>query len=129
MILGITGGPRTGKTELAKRLSKRFSLRVFHTDEVRGVGWARQPYQIISLATGADIIEGVQVARAIRKGLVVDSPLIVLARPLAELTPGQSNMTSGLATILRSLSIRIEEFVAPADAEAYIVEYMIGANP
>jgi hypothetical protein len=102
MRIGITGGPKTGKTTLAKKLEEQFAVTVFHTDDVKHLPWDQQPAEIVRRAPRQGIIEGVQVARAARKGLTLDW-LLVLDQPLEQLTRDQKAMAKGLETILQGV--------------------------
>lgn len=99
--IAIVGGPRAGKTTLA-RLADRH---VIHTDDYRTRTWEAVPHAVIAdvldLAQYGHrwIVEGVQVARALRKGLEVQV-VIVLNEPLNELTPRQEGMRKGVMTVL-----------------------------
>ena len=103
--IAIVGGPRSGKTTLA-RLADRH---VIHTDDYRTRSWEAVPHAVIadirdleadSLSRGNRwIIEGVQVARALRKGLEVDV-VLVLNEPLEDLTTRQEGMRKGVMTVL-----------------------------
>lgn len=105
--IAIVGGPRAGKTTLA-RLADRH---VIHTDDYRTRSWEAVPHAVIadirdleadSLSRGNRwIIEGVQVARALRKGLEVDV-VLVLNEPLEDLTTRQEGMRKGVMTVLAS---------------------------
>lgn len=71
----IAGGPDAGKTALANwAAAGRF---VLHTDIYRAIDWADVPAAVIAGCANRDrlIVEGVQVARALRAGLQVDAVL------------------------------------------------------
>jgi dephospho-CoA kinase len=97
--IAIVGGPRAGKTTLS-RLTDR---PVIHTDDYRDRSWEAVPHAVIAdvldLQGDRFIVEGVQVARALRKGLEVDV-VLVLNEPLSELTPRQEGMRKGVMTVL-----------------------------
>ena len=97
--VAIVGAPRTGKTTLAATCTDR---EVIHTDDHKQAAWANQPAIIIGRTAGRErfVIEGVQTARALRKGLEVDAE-IVLTEPKVEVTPGQKAMGKGHDKILR----------------------------
>lgn len=128
MRICITGGPRTGKTTLAEKLSAQhetcygvFCPRIdgplrdgkrcgepLHTDDLIPLGWS-EASQAASLwldAPGPWIIEGVAVSRALRKWRdahpgeppPVDR-VIYLTEPREALTPGQLTMAKGVATV------------------------------
>ena len=95
----ITGGPRTGKTTLAASLGA--GMPVTNCDDFIGMGWSESSAHVATLLErpGPWVIEGVQVARALRKWLAAHVPivtdsrpcdrLIILRTPHVELTPGQ----------------------------------------
>jgi len=121
--IGITGGPLTGKTTLANELARKLRVNVFHVDDVKYLPWKDQPQEIIKRAPPNGILEGVQVARAVRKGLAVDF-LVVLDFPLKQPTPKQLAMSRGLETILKSIQgCSIVRCASPRDAQNYIEEY------
>lgn len=97
--LAIVGGPRTGKTTLARSIRDRH---VIGTDDFMALPWEEVPGKVIEAAGAAGrsfVVEGVQAARALRKGLVVDA-VVVMTRPKTALTEGQASMTKGVATVL-----------------------------
>jgi hypothetical protein len=100
----IVGGPLTGKTTLARRLG---SSRVRSTDELRHLDWSE-----VSAAAalwldeaGGWVIEGVAMARAIRKWLrahpsaPIDFVIVLASQPRGERTKGQASMAKGVATV------------------------------
>lgn len=103
--IAIVGGPRAGKTTLA-RLADR---QVIHTDDYRTRSWEAVPHAVIADIRDLEadygqrgnrwIIEGVQVARALRKGLDVDV-VLVLNEPLEDLTTRQDGMRKGVMTVI-----------------------------
>lgn len=77
---------------------------MFGTDILIGVAsWADAPHAFIGVCQGVPrfVAEGVQVARALRKGLRVDC-IVSLNTPKVELSPGQARMTKGIATVMAS---------------------------
>ena len=88
--IAIVGGPKVGKTTLGACVIDR---RVLHTDEFMTKDWGDQPQLILEALADEDrfVVEGVQVARALRKGLEVDV-VIVLTVPRAERTPRQAGL-------------------------------------
>lgn len=97
--IAITGGPRAGKTTWAQRITDRA---VIHTDDFRSSPWPEVPFLVIEACQErqAFCVEGVQVPRALRKGLEVDA-VIWLSEPLLELSDGQERMRKGTDTIFR----------------------------
>lgn len=96
--VAIVGGPRTGKTTFARSVRDR---PVISTDDYMDLPWEDVPAKVIEAAAAAGasfVVEGVQAARALRKGLEVDA-VIVLTQPKTELTPGQAAMGKGVMTV------------------------------
>lgn len=101
--VAIAGGPNTGKTTLSRMVGGR---PVYHTDDHRGLAWEAVPHAVIAEVldqTGGGrepfVVEGVQVPRTLRKGLVVDA-VVWLDEPLEEESKGQATMRKGCATVL-----------------------------
>ncbi len=97
--IAIVGGPRVGKSTLAARVTDR---PVFSTDEFMGTPWDDVPGAVNAKADtqGASwVVEGVQVARALRKGLKPDV-VVYLDGPAHEaLSTGQEAMAKAVATV------------------------------
>jgi hypothetical protein len=92
--IAIVAPPKHGKTTLAKALKERYeSLNVIHCDEYISHSWTEQPLVIIEeVAKHKEwLIEGVQVARAMRKGLRPDA-VVVLEKQLQKHTPKQAQL-------------------------------------
>ena len=102
--IGITGGPNTGKTSLANEYAEhRDGAIVVHGDDLMHLEWSEASKQLAKLGNTAEppvIIEGVQVPRAIRKGLWLDV-LVVRSTPFVELTKRQRAMQKGIDTVIR----------------------------
>lgn len=96
--VGVTGGPKVGKTTICMGVDDRV---VVNTDATKDMPWEDQPHEIIRMLKGLDryLIEGVQVPRALRKGLELDA-LLVLSKPHEERTPRQEGMAKGVETVL-----------------------------
>lgn len=73
--IAICGGPATGKTTIATWCTKDRPL--LHTDDFMHLEWAEVPQAVIDQCSHHPrfVVEGVQVARALRKGLQVDAVL------------------------------------------------------
>jgi len=103
----LTGGPRTGKTHLAKsRVSDGFRVR--HTDSLVGVHeWSQASAEVAKWLgePGPWIVEGVTAVRALRKWMAAnpdEKPADVVAwlhRPLETRSKGQESMAKGCETI------------------------------
>lgn len=117
----ILGGPRTGKTTLAKSMALQARrgarpqtvgmdghVNVYHTDDLIRLGWseASRAAAMWFDEPGPWIIEGVAVVRALRKWRdahpgeppPVDR-VIRLTTPHVELTSGQATMARGEETV------------------------------
>lgn len=89
-----------GKTTLAGIVTDRL---VVGTDTYKQLDWAVIPERMIAEVGDAPrfLIEGVQVARALRKGLEVDA-VIFLTRPkVNHRKPGQIAMAKGVWTVFQ----------------------------
>ncbi len=95
--VAIAGGPKTGKTTLANLVpGKRF-----HGDDHIGKGWSEASEALaveVNDYTLPLVVEGVQVPRALRKGMRVDA-VIWLEQPHVKLTKEQATMAKGVATV------------------------------
>ncbi len=97
--VAITGGPKVGKTTLAKMIIDR---PVLHTDDQRGeTEWSKQSENVMVMVNaqhGKCVIEGVRVPHALRKGMKVDA-VIYLTHPWVEQTPRQFGMSKAVRTV------------------------------
>lgn len=73
--IAVCGGPKVGKTTIATWCTKDRPL--LHTDDLMHLEWADVPAAVIEQCSHHSqfVVEGVQVARALRKGLQVDAVL------------------------------------------------------
>lgn len=105
----ITGGPKTGKTTMANRMSLGATPDVRHTDDlIASHDWSAASLEASKWfdEPGPWIIEGVAVSRALRKWRdahpgeppPVDR-VIRLTKPHVELLKGQATMAKGEATV------------------------------
>lgn len=68
----VIGKPGAGKTTIARLLSKKWGIPLLSTDDFRSGDWENDLYTImdeLEARSGAIISEGVQMYRALRKGL------------------------------------------------------------
>jgi dephospho-CoA kinase len=96
--LAITGGPKTGKTTLSNTANDR---RVVHGDDRIDLGWSESSLAMardVNEWPGPIVIEGVQVPRALRKGMRVDA-VLWLSTPRVPLTSAQAAMAKGVQTV------------------------------
>jgi broad-specificity NMP kinase len=115
----ITGGPRTGKTTLARSLSPHARS----TDDVIHLGWSEASAEVATWfdRPGPWVIEGVAVPRALRKWLEANphvkvgekwihppcDRIIFLSKPHERLSKGQSSMAAGVLTVWREIAQRL----------------------
>ncbi len=93
--LAITGAPRTGKTTFTMQVKDR---PVIHTDDWMDWPWAQVP-ELVGVACSQHeqfVVEGVQVPRTLRKGLVEVDAVLYLTEPKTEQTPAQRAMGAGV---------------------------------
>ena len=97
--VAIVGGPKTGKTTLSRKLQ---GVEILHTDDLMHLNWEHQPEAISERLRGKStfVVEGVQTARALRKGLEVDA-VIFLDEPHQELIRGQLTMLKGVQKVFK----------------------------
>lgn len=97
--VAIAGGPRCGKSTLSVTVTDR---PVIGTDDYKGIPWEVIPERMIADVIGKDtfVIEGVMVARALRRGLIVDA-VVYMTLPKVKQLPGQVAMTKGVLTIFK----------------------------
>ena len=108
----IAGGPRTGKTTLAKTLAQELGIPALHADDAIPLGWSESSAEVarwIALP-GPWIIEGVSVPRALRKWLDAHPHARTdeihcrwLSTPYGALTDGQRAMSKGVQTVWREI--------------------------
>lgn len=108
MIVCIVGGPRSGKTTLAERMALTSGTELLSTDDLAHLGWSEASAEVatrIAAARGDLIVEGVAVARALRKVLEMapgkPCDRLIVLRPLA----ARLTMQSYLAALDRDRSI------------------------
>jgi hypothetical protein len=108
MRLCIAGGPRSGKTTLAILRGADLKVVPRHTDTLIGqFDWSGASLEVSRWLDepGPWIVEGVAVARALRKWMAAHpegKPCDVaqlLVRPFGELSKGQAAMAKGCATV------------------------------
>lgn len=109
--LAIAGGPRTGKTQLARKLAAHLGCALRCTDDLIPLGWSNDS---AVAATWFDdpngfVIEGVAVVRALRKWLASHAEgkpcdrVVWLDIPKVQLTREQLVMAKGCETIWRGV--------------------------
>lgn len=118
MKIVILGGPITGKTTLAQQVSVELDIKnVYHTDDLKSMEWsaASEAASYWFDRPAPWIIEGVAVARALRKwlkrnpGKRLDIQIITLQRPYKPLLKGQLAMGRGVATVLREIAVELKQ--------------------
>jgi adenylate kinase family enzyme len=107
----IAGGPRTGKTTVAKQLATRLRVRLRHTDDLIDRGWVAAGAAVAEWLDedGPWIVEGVAAPRALRRWLKRHrrgAPcdwIVFFARAVIPRTPKQDAMAKGCATTYRAI--------------------------
>lgn len=97
--IAIVGGPGVGKTTLSRWFTDR---PVIGTDDYQKMDWEKIPSALIEGTGGigpAFVVEGVQVARALRKGLAVDAVIHLETPHRPDPLPGQLAMGKGVETV------------------------------
>jgi adenylate kinase family enzyme len=106
----IIGGPRTGKTTLARSLGAALGVAVYHTDKLRRATWSEESTALAAWfgkgLPGPWICEGVLVPRGLRKWLAdhaapeLPADIIYwLSVPRVECSPGQAAMGKAVSTV------------------------------
>lgn len=111
MKIAIAGVPKAGKTTLANFQSRK--IFVFHTDDLIGQNntWSEISEKVADWfnTSGAFIIEGAAVPRALRKWLAKTptgkpcDQLIWMGKPFQELDKNQMRMAKGCLTIIEEI--------------------------
>lgn len=99
--IAIAGGPRCGKTTLATFARDQIGDRsVFTHDDFKGFEWSAVPEAMMGATQSRErfVIEGVNVARALRKGLEVDA-VVYLHKARVPRVKGQISMAKGVHTV------------------------------
>jgi len=122
----IGGGPRSGKTTLAKKFESNLGIRARHTDDlIDSHEWSEASAEVAKWLDepGPLLIEGVAIARALRKWLAghphgrpVDV-VYLASQPREELSKGQAVMAAGCATVWRQ--IRSEVVLRGVSVQAF----------
>jgi hypothetical protein len=97
--IAIAGAPRCGKTTLANLLRRP----IVHGDDFMQHGWSESSQILADIVNSGGpvlVVEGVQVPRALRKGMRVDC-VIWLSHPHVPLTKQQEAMAKGCGTVMR----------------------------
>lgn len=111
MRVAIIGGPRTGKTTLAKEMHRDTGWVLRQTDDLVSLGWSEaSQYAADHYFRGSElIVEGVAVPRALRKwleanpqGAPVDR-VVTLWEEKVPRTKGQETMAKGVETVWRGI--------------------------
>lgn len=114
--IAILGAPKTGKTTYANKLADESGCACRHTDDVMSMGWSESSAHVATWfdAEGDLLVEGVAVARALRKwmeahptGRPVDELLITSNAPFETHTSGQATMGKGINTVLAEIEPKL----------------------
>lgn len=115
--IALTGPSGCGKTTLAKTISDR---PVFYSDDFKHLGWSEASEEIarrVNAQEGKLLVEGVAIARALRKGMKVDA-VILLTKPKREQLPGQVSQGKGIHKVLnewRAANPNVPVYAEPVD--------------
>jgi len=108
----IIGGPRVGKSTLSQKLRDELGIANLRcSDDVKHLGWSESSEFASKWFDdqGDWIIEGVQMARALRKWLAanpdktLDADILTLHQPYEARLRGQESMTKGVFTVFREI--------------------------
>ena len=104
--IAIGGGPKVGKTTLSEQIDDRH---ICHTDDFIGLSWDAVPDLIIDDVKGLNffVVEGVQVARALRRGLIVDL-IVWLETPHVPLNKAQEGMRKGCESVFSDYLLAVK---------------------
>lgn len=93
----IAGGPNTGKSTLALSVPHE---RIVGTDDYMGMDWEAIPSAIMERVQNEPtfILEGVQSARCLRRGLCADA-VVWLDHPYPPYKPKHESMAKGIKTV------------------------------
>lgn len=132
----IIGGPRVGKSTLSEKLRNELGIETLRcSHDVEHLGWSESSDFASKWfdEPGDWIIEGVQMARALRKWLAanpdkpLDADILTLHHPWETRLPGQESMTKGVFTVFREIQgelikrgARIHKLKTPDDAIAIL---------
>lgn len=117
MRVAILGAPKTGKSTYAAKRAAASGGPVRHTDDVIKLGWSEASAHVSEWfdAPGPWIVEGVAVARALRKwlernatGRPVDELILTSNSPFCAHSPGQASMAKGIDTVLDEILPALE---------------------
>lgn len=138
--IAICGGPRTGKTTLAKRIADVGGHTLVSTDDLIPLGWseASQAASDRMDEPGPWIIEGVAMSRALRKWREAHpgepppvDKVIRLTTPHVALTKGQAAMAKGEETVWQEiaewLGWKQEHRFPPAISEGLAMPHLRGS--
>ncbi len=112
----IIGGPHVGKTTLARRFKDELGITTTrHSDDVKHLGWSESSEFASKWFSepGEWVVEGVQMARALRKWLAanpdtsLDVDIITLSKPMTSLLKGQESMAKGVQTVFREIETQL----------------------
>ncbi len=125
--VAIVGGPGVGKSSLVGRVGDR---PLIQADSWKAEAWDAQPHRILAACGAAGerfVVEGVQVARALRKGLQVDA-VLVLERPKRALTERQAAMGKGVGTVLAEWRQGASGTIVVTEGQAvgFVVDALLG---
>lgn len=128
----IIGGPHVGKTTLSHRLRDECGItNTHHSDDIKHLAWSDSSEFASRWFSeqGDFIVEGVQMARALRKWLAanpgqpLDIDIVFLTKPQTLLLKGQEGMAEGVKTVFDGIrrelikrGARVHKLKDPNDA-------------
>lgn len=122
--VAITGPPRCGKSALLDGVRDR---PVLSTDRFRQTPWSEIPAEVLRWCRGRThwVVEGCQVARALRRGLWC-SAVLWLDRPLSTLDRGQKTMAKTVHKVFNDFLRQRMELVPEVPALYFLVRRLGG---
>lgn len=145
----VVGGPHTGKSTLSERLQRELGIATLHCSHdledlfpaTNKESWSQQSDHASKwFDEGGDwIIEGVQMARALRKWLKanpakpLDADILLLDKPYGSLLQGQQSMQKGVHTVFQEIQrdlikrgARVHKLKSSEDATSIFRSHSLG---
>jgi hypothetical protein len=109
----IAGGPRAGKSSLARTVAVVTGRPLFASDDLAGMGWSEASEYAAKHWLDADgpwLAEGVALPRALRKWLAANPEgkpadvVLFFNGDVTHRSPGQTAMAKGCVTVMREIA-------------------------